>query len=526
MSGQTENSNTQASSRLKGMAKKTVKRLDFAIRRPADRKPPVRDIPEPKESDFELADEMADEPAPARPAPKRLDSSKPAPRPAKTMKPTPKPKPAQKPISKPAPSHGRFMDFVPGSAATHVSPRTSTPEPEVQSSVTIEREIVEVSTPARPARPAPRPARPAPRPARPAASRPVKPAASRPVKPTASRPVKPTVSRPVKPTVSHSVKADINSPVHSMSVKPATPAKPSRPSISRPFRKSRPEPVEPAKPARSAKPSKPAKPELDDEPLLDETEMNIASTFDEELDALESMSDDIFDGIDGTPGTDSIDAIEKEIEAEASEFVREPKPLFEDPLVQLSKVRDEHRQKKEAKKAAEFKEKTKEEAKKASYMAPYTLGGRSPFLTSVNVEKRPLSGPVSVADGPLAAASAGAAAGATAKSSTKSSKSSSKSAKSSGKKGFKAPKISWTAKNPDHSPVKLQAPGSVLMENSYRNQMKKQLDQDAKEIHRQTMMAAAPEDKKYRPGLIVAIVLTVLLGAGVGAVIYLIFFQQ
>ena len=254
--------------------------------------------------------------------------------------------------------------------------------------------------------------------------------------------------------------------------------------------------------------------------MLDDEELDLVTAFDEELDALEGISDDIFDDID-EPKSNRYDRVDTGIEAEAREFVKEPKPLFEDPLVQLSKVRDEHRHKKEAQRAAELKERTKQEAKKASYLAPYTLGGRSPFLTSVNVEKRPLS----AASG--SASMATATSERPAKSAAKSVPRAKSTAKASSKSGksSRGPKIPWATKNSAESPVKLQAPGSVLMENAYRAQMKNQLDRDAKEIHRQTMMATSPESSKRRPSLIIAIILTVLLGAGVGAVIYLIFFQ-
>ena len=55
--------------------------------------------------------------------------------------------------------------------------------------------------------------------------------------------------------------------------------------------------------------------------------------------------------------------------------------------------------------------------------------------------------------------------------------------------------------------------------------MKKQLADDAKEIHRQTMVMSTPEAKSHNTALIVGIALTILLGAGVGALVYLVFFQ-
>ena len=457
-----ENNARTPRSRLKG----PIKRLDFAMRRPAAKKPAEAPKPAPV-------------PKPA-PAPKPVPAKKPAPKPTSAKptpvkKPAPKPAPAPKSVPKPPVSRGMFIDFAPNqarpttsrsqasriasermAAAPRPAPKPAAKKPIVEkpaprATLSVEKETITVKTTS--AKPAPRPARPAARPAPKPAARPV--------------------SRPAQPAV-----------------RPA----PARPAVRR-------TPVQ-------------------REPVYDD--------FDEELEALESINDDIFNDIDG-PG-DDIDAIEREIEADASDFVKAPKPLFEDPLVMLSKARDERRHKKEAKEAAEFKEQKKQEAKKAAGLAPYTLGGRSPFLTSVNVEKRPLSAPVSAADGPLAATSVGAA-GAIYSTTSKSAKSSSdkatKRAKSAKNKSTrsKASRISWVAKNPEQSPVKLQAPGAALIESTYKNQMSRQLDRDAKEIHRQAALASAPEGKGPRTGLIIAIILTVLLGAGVGAVIYLIFFQ-
>ncbi len=517
MSDVTESNTSQPRSRLKGVAKKTVKRLDFAMRRPTGK--------------------AAAKPTPvAKPAPVAKPTPKPVAKPTLVAKPAPKPtarpaspKPAKTPPAAPVKpvmaNHGRFIDFAP----SRVKKPLTAPESKLSAA-----KPTPVAKPA--LRPRPAISRPAQRPAqRPAPTRPA-------AKPAARPAVRPTAPRP-------------------------TPKSPARPAA-----KPTPKPIRKLRPAPAPRP-------LEPEPLLSDDDFAAAlsghgrpditpDTFDEELDALDSISDDIFDDIDaadnalksgdagfvgvsaagaaafasGFSTPDDIDSIEREIEADANDFIKAPKPLFEDPLVMLSKVRDERRHKKEAKAAAEFKERTKEEAKKASYLAPYTLGGRSPFLSSVNVEKRPLSAPGSalagattgatvgasaakVANGPLTAAGAAAKSAKASKAAKSTSKTAAKFASKFTSKSAKSPKVRWTAKNPADSPVKLQAPGSALMENAYRAQMKNQLDRDAKEIHRQTMMATTPDGKTRRPGLIIAVILTVLLGAGVGAVIYLIFFQ-
>lgn len=444
MPDKTERNDTpQPRSRLKGIAKNTVKRLDFGMRRPMVKKPAAKSAVKPVVKPVE-------EPV-VKPVEKL--TAKPTPGPEKPARPVRPVRPAR-----PVESRGRFMDFAPSRPAK---------KPVSRVEATFEEETITVKTTPKPApKPAPKP--------------------------------EPVVRR-VKPT-----------PI-------ARPARPARPATSvKPRPAARPD-ISAARPTR--RPARPAAPAYDE--------------FDEELDALDSISDDIFGDIDVDRNSNDIDAIEREIEAEVNDFVSSPKPLFEDPLVKLSKARDERRHKKEAKAAAEFKEQKKEEAKKASYLAPYTLGGRSPFLTSVNVEKRPLSSGASVADGPFsrtakAAGTTGSASVSMAGSSAKASKSgkSDKSSRS-GKTG-KTSRFSRSSKFVDRGPVELKAPGSALTEDGargYRSLMSRQLDQDAKEIHRQAMLASTSDEKKHRPGLIIAVILTVLLGAGVGAVIYLIFFQ-
>ncbi len=199
-------------------------------------------------------------------------------------------------------------------------------------------------------------------------------------------------------------------------------------------------------------------------------------------DPYDDFTDDPFGG-DGFG--DDIDRIEAEIEAEANDFVKEPRPLFEDPLVQLSKAREERSRKLSAEEAQRLKDEARTRAGEAAKRAPYAAlySTKSPFLSSVNVEKRPLS--ASSYDAPTPRNTKESSNNATAK-----------------KAPAKTPHLSHAAKN-----------------------MKRQLAQDAQEIHRQTMVMSTPEVKSHNTALVIGILLTILLGAGVGALIYLVFFQ-
>lgn len=160
-----------------------------------------------------------------------------------------------------------------------------------------------------------------------------------------------------------------------------------------------------------------------------------SSEFEEEIDALDEL--------------DEIDQeIEEALRDEAHDFVSEPKPLFKDE--------DESQPKKP----------DSPDANK------YSLGGRSPFLTSVNVEKRPLSAYV-----------------------------------------------------PESNINSLKPAPTTPVKNSYREKVKNLLSDDSKEQSRQTMIISVPSKSERNSTLIIAIVLTVLLGALVGGLIYLLFFQ-
>ena len=172
----------------------------------------------------------------------------------------------------------------------------------------------------------------------------------------------------------------------------------------------------------------------DDEemPSLTDNRSREANDFEDEIKALDELDD--------------IDKISDDLEAEIADFVDEPKPMFE-------KIK-------------------KPDAPDAN---GFSLGGRSPFLTSVKVEKRPLSGIV-----------------------------------------------------PDEvKPIKKEA--NVPLKNAYRAKIKQVLKSDKtddkKVLHRETTIVSTPQSHAHNISLAIAILLTIILGGLIGAVVYLIFFQ-
>ena len=171
----------------------------------------------------------------------------------------------------------------------------------------------------------------------------------------------------------------------------------------------------------------------DSTPVLTDNLSKEVNDFNEELDALDEL--DIL-----------ADDIEDHLEAEAKEFVEEPKPLFDS-------------------------------APKKRPIIP--LGDRSRFLTSVSVEKRPLSSTASATS---------VATGVTKSTPVKPTKSTKFT------KSIKPIKSTRSAKS---APTKHSAP-----------------------------VISTPEPKSHSFAMTLAIVLTVILGAGLGAVVYLAFFQE
>lgn len=178
-----------------------------------------------------------------------------------------------------------------------------------------------------------------------------------------------------------------------------------------------------------------------------------AADFAEEIDALDSSL---------TVG-DAIAALEEE---EAEDFVKEPKALFDD-----TEDGDEPGE-----------ATTEAPVKRERYQALYTsVDGKSPFLTSVSVEKRPLSGGSATT---VEAVSVGAA--------------------------EKRPSSERPARAPE-------APAR------HKNVYEKRSSKPEARAH-ETVVVTTPVTDSKSVGLVIAIVLTVLLGAGVGALVYLIFF--
>ena len=175
----------------------------------------------------------------------------------------------------------------------------------------------------------------------------------------------------------------------------------------------------------------------DSTPVLTDNLSKEVNDFNEELDALDEL-DILADDLE--------DQLSDHLEAEAKEFVEEPKPLFDS-------------------------------VPKKRPIIP--LGDRSRFLTSVSVEKRPLSSTASATS---------VATGATKSTPIKPTKSTKFT------KSIKPIKSTRPAKS---APTKHSAP-----------------------------VISTPEPKSHSFAMTLAIVLTVILGAGLGAVVYLAFFQE
>ena len=181
------------------------------------------------------------------------------------------------------------------------------------------------------------------------------------------------------------------------------------------------------------------------EPIAEDEELSLAlADFAEDEDSAPSLTDrhskEVSDLEDELDALDELDAVSDDLEAEIADFVDEPKPIF-----QKSKTPDANR---------------------------FGLGGRSPFLSSVKVEKRPLSGFV-----------------------------------------------------PEEEVAPLKKEVKTPLKNAYRAKIKQVFKDDDKAVRRETTIISTPEPRAHTIGLAIAIILTIVLGALIGAVIYLVFFQ-
>lgn len=184
--------------------------------------------------------------------------------------------------------------------------------------------------------------------------------------------------------------------------------------------------------------------EIEPEPLMEDEELSLALAgfADDEADTpslTDRHSKEVSDLEEELDALDELDSVSDDLEAEIADFVDEPKPIV-DKL-------------------------------KSPKPNRFGLGGRSPFLSSVKVEKRPLSG--FVPDEPTPP-----------------------------KKEIKTP-----------------------LKNAYRAKIKQVFKDDSKAVRRETTIISTPEPRSHTIGLAIAILLTVVLGALIGSVIYLVFFQ-
>lgn len=217
-----------------------------------------------------------------------------------------------------------------------------------------------------------------------------------------------------------------------------------------------------------------------------------AAEFAEEIDALDEVEDveeisgisdelsrDISDNLDTDVKKDNLtvaDAMknlkEKEQEEEIEDFVTEPKALFGE-------------------------EEQDEPKKNTIFRSLYD--GKSPFLTSVTVEKRPLSGAAPATEVVI---SGGEVVG--------------------GRLAKQA-----EAAQKEKKPIKLVRKNSPEYRPIHsKNVYAKRSEENAEVVKNEpnSTIVITPEEKGHNIGLIIAILLTILLGAGVGALIYLIFF--
>lgn len=273
------------------------------------------------------------------------------------------------------------------------------------------------------------------------ASKPVVKPAAKPVTKPAPKPAPKAVIKPVIRTAPKPAPKPASMPALKTVVRPVIKTS------TRPAMKTAPRPV--ARPAM-----RPVEEELlDDEPLMDDDELSLAlagfaDDDDSSLGLIDNLSKEASDLEDELNALDELDAISDDLESEIADFVEEPKPIFE-------------------KKKADVKDTSR-----------FGLGGRSPFLSSVKVDKRPLSS--------LASSE------------------------------------SKTVKTAEKTPLK----------NSYRDRIKQVISKDKESRpepkplrRRETTIISTPESHSHNIGLAIAIVLTIVLGALIGAVLYLVFFQ-
>lgn len=226
----------------------------------------------------------------------------------------------------------------------------------------------------------------------------------------------------------------------------------------------------------------------DSSPLMSDEDLSIA---------LAGFADDPEDNSDFTsPLTDNLSreaaAFAEEIEAlddidEIEDFVSEPKALFEDDESDDSEEKRDDSNRRDNR------------SKFPTYRPP-SLNGKSPFLSSVTVEKRPLSSATAVTTTAVTFEDGEIIGGRLAKSAK--------------------------ATQKEKNPLKLVRPKNVYAKRQDDDSRDDGLGRknSSSNSPRETLIIATPESKTHNIGLLIAIALTILLGVGVGALIYLMFF--
>ena len=243
----------------------------------------------------------------------------------------------------------------------------------------------------------------------------------------------------------------------------------------------------------------------DSSPLMSDTDLAIALAgfADDSEDDTAPLTDNLSreaaefaEEIDALTVADALEDLEeKEQEKEMEDFVSEPKALFDNPDSESNTTKPVTE--------SDVAERTSSSSSKKNtiYRSLYD-GEKSPFLASVTVEKRPLSGAapateVMISGGEIVGGRLAKQAEAAQKD----------------KKPLKFVRSSKNGQSSEYRPVR-------TTKNIYT---KRRETAEASEQSHDTIIIT-PEEKGRNVGLVIAILLTIILGAGVGALVYLLFF--
>lgn len=248
----------------------------------------------------------------------------------------------------------------------------------------------------------------------------------------------------------------------------------------------------------------------DSSPLMSDADLAIALAgfADDSEDDVAPLTDNLSreaaefaEEIDALTVADALEDLEeKEQEKEMEDFVSEPKTLFDGSDSEDADSAETDATASDAT-ASGAAAKSSSSKKNTIYRSLYDRE-KSPFLASVTVEKRPLSGAapateVMISGGEIVG-------GRLAKQAEVAQKE---------KKPLKFVRSARSGQSPEYRPVR-------ATKNVYA---KRHEAPESSEKPHDTIIIT-PEDKSRNIGLVIAILLTIILGAGVGALVYLIFF--